>query len=41
MHANTVYYRLERIAERTGCDVRRVEELIDLLLAVSIVSGGE
>ncbi len=41
VHANTVYYRLERIAERTGCDVRRVEELIDLLLAVSIVSGSE
>ena len=39
VHANTVYYRLERIAERTGCDVRRVEELIDLLLAVSLVSG--
>jgi hypothetical protein len=41
VHANTVYYRLERIAERTGCDVRRVEELIDLLLAVSIVTGSE
>jgi hypothetical protein len=39
VHPNTVYYRLERIAERTGCDVRRVEEVIDLLLAVSIVSG--
>ncbi|NYI09846.1 helix-turn-helix domain-containing protein [Nocardioides marinus] len=39
VHANTVYYRLERIAERTGCDVRRVEELIDLLLAVSLVTG--
>ena len=39
VHANTVYYRLERIAERTGCDVRRVEELIDLLLAVSLVAG--
>jgi len=41
VHANTVYYRLERIADRTGCDVRRVEELIDLLLAVSIVAGSE
>lgn len=41
VHANTVHYRLERIAERTGCDVRRVEHLIDLLLAVSIVSGSE
>lgn len=41
VHANTVYYRLERIAERTGCDVRRVEELIDLLLAISLVTGSE
>lgn len=39
VHPNTVYYRLERIAERTGCDVRRVEELIDLLLAVRLVRG--
>ncbi|NYG56561.1 PucR family transcriptional regulator [Nocardioides perillae] len=39
VHPNTVYYRLERIAERTGCDVRRVEELIDLLLAVGLVRG--
>lgn len=37
VHANTVYYRLDRIAERTGCDVRRVEELIDLLVAVRLV----
>lgn len=39
VHPNTVYYRLERIAERTGCDVRRVDELIDLLLAVRLVRG--
>lgn len=37
VHANTVYYRLERIAERTGCDLRRVEQLIELLLAVRLV----
>lgn len=39
VHPNTVYYRLERITERTGCDVRRVDELIDLLLAVRLVRG--
>ena len=39
VHPNTVYYRLERIAERTGCDVRQVDELIDLLLAVRLVRG--
>jgi hypothetical protein len=37
VHANTIYYRLERMAERTGCDVRRVEDLIDLLLAVRLI----
>lgn len=36
-HVNTVYYRLGRIAERTGRDVRCAEELIDLLLAVRLV----
>ncbi|MEJ7795478.1 MAG: helix-turn-helix domain-containing protein [Nocardioides sp.] len=37
VHVNTVYYRLQRIAERTDCDIRRVEELIDLLVAVRVV----
>jgi hypothetical protein len=41
VHANTVYYRLERMAERTGCDVRRVEDLIDLLLAVRLIRAGD
>jgi transposase len=26
LHVNTAYYRLERIAERTGCDLRRLAE---------------
>lgn len=39
VHANTVYYRLERISERTGCDVRRVESIIELLVAVGVVAG--
>lgn len=38
VHANTIYYRLERISERTGCDTHRVEDLIDLLLAVRLMS---
>jgi hypothetical protein len=36
-HVNTVYYRLGRIAERTGRDVRSAEDLIDLLLAVRLL----
>ncbi|MGW0700080.1 helix-turn-helix domain-containing protein [Streptomyces sp. NPDC002867] len=27
LHVNTAYYRLERIAERTGCDLRRFSVL--------------
>jgi DNA-binding PucR family transcriptional regulator len=39
VHANTVYYRLERITERTGCDLRRVAEVIELLLAVRLLTA--
>lgn len=39
VHVNTMYYRLERIAERTGCDVRRVEEMIELLLAFRVLAA--
>ncbi len=33
IHVNTMYYRLDRIADRTGCDLRCVSEVIELLLA--------
>ena len=33
LHVNTAYYRLERIAERTGLDLRKLPEVIDLLVA--------
>ena len=39
IHVNTVYYRLDRIAERTGYDLRRLDQVIDLLLAVRLVVG--
>ena len=39
IHVNTVYYRLDRIAERTGYDLRRLDQVIDLLLAVLLVDG--
>lgn len=39
VHVNTMYYRLERIAERTGCDLRRIDEVIELLLAVRMLSA--
>lgn len=39
VHVNTMYYRLERIAERTGCDLRRVDQMIELLLAVRVLAA--
>jgi len=36
MHVNSVYYRLERIAERSGCDLRRFTELQELIIAVRL-----
>ncbi|MDQ8706094.1 helix-turn-helix domain-containing protein [Streptomyces sp. LHD-70] len=37
MHVNTAYYRLERIAERTGCDLRRFADVLELLIAVRLL----
>lgn len=33
MHVNTVRYRLSRIEERTGCELRRFGDVLDLLVA--------
>jgi DNA-binding PucR family transcriptional regulator len=38
LHVNTAYYRLERIAERTGLDLRKLPEVIDLLVAVRLLA---
>ncbi|MFI0468961.1 PucR family transcriptional regulator [Saccharopolyspora sp. 5N102] len=38
VHVNTAYYRLERIAERTGRDLRRVADVIELLIAVRLLA---
>jgi DNA-binding PucR family transcriptional regulator len=37
-HVNTVYYRLERIAERSGCDLRRVVDVQEMLLAIRLLA---
>jgi hypothetical protein len=37
VHVNTAYYRLERIAERTGCDLRRFTDVQELLIAVRLL----
>ena len=38
VHVNTIYYRLDRISARTGHDLRRLGEVIDLLLAVRLLA---
>jgi DNA-binding PucR family transcriptional regulator len=39
LHVNTAYYRLERIAERTGCDLRRLADVVELLIAIRLLGG--
>ena len=39
IHVNTAHYRLGRIAERTGCDLRRVGDLIELLIAARLADA--
>ena len=40
LHVNTAYYRLERIAERTGCDLRRLADVTELLIAIRLLGAG-
>jgi sugar diacid utilization regulator len=39
VHPNTARYRLAKIEERTGCDLRRVTDVIDLLIAVRVAEA--
>jgi PucR C-terminal helix-turn-helix domain/GGDEF-like domain len=39
IHVNTAHYRLARIAERTGLDLRRVGHLIEILIAARLADG--
>jgi sugar diacid utilization regulator len=36
VHVNTARYRLDRIAERTGCDLRRMEDVLELVIAIRL-----
>jgi sugar diacid utilization regulator len=36
IHVNTAHYRLGKIAERTGCDLRRISDVIELLIATRV-----
>ena len=39
VHVNTAHYRLARIAERTGADMRSLGDLVELLVAAQIGIG--
>jgi sugar diacid utilization regulator len=39
IHVNTAHHRLGRIAERTGRDLRRLADVIDLLIAIRLLDG--
>lgn len=39
IHVNTAHYRLAKIAERTGCDLRRMDDLIEILIAARLADA--
>jgi PucR C-terminal helix-turn-helix domain/GGDEF-like domain len=39
VHVNTAHYRLGRIAERTGCDLRNFGDLIEILIAARLADA--
>jgi sugar diacid utilization regulator len=39
VHVNTARYRLARVAERTGCDLRRITDVVELLIAARLVGA--
>lgn len=39
VHVNTTHYRLGRIAERTGCELRNIPDLIEILIAERMARG--
>jgi sugar diacid utilization regulator len=40
IHVNTAHYRLARISERTGCDLHRVADLVEILIAARLAEAG-
>jgi sugar diacid utilization regulator len=39
VHVNTAHYRLGKIAERTGCDLRSISDVLELLIAIKLARG--
>ncbi|MEW1719124.1 helix-turn-helix domain-containing protein [Streptomyces sp. NPDC093109] len=40
VHINTAHHRLARVEERTGCGLRRLADLQELLIAIRLFAGG-
>lgn len=36
LHTNTAHYRLNRIAEQTGSDLRSLADVLDLVIAIHL-----
>jgi hypothetical protein len=36
VHVNTAHYRLARVSEKTGCDMRSLSDVIELLIAIKL-----
>jgi sugar diacid utilization regulator len=41
VHVNTTHYRLGKIAERTGRDLRSISDVLDLLIAIRLAQEGD
>jgi DNA-binding PucR family transcriptional regulator len=39
LHPNTVHYRLRRLEELTGRDVRHFQDVVDLVAALRLLQG--
>jgi len=39
VHVNTAHHRLARIEEKTGCDLRRLSDVQELLVAIKLATG--
>jgi DNA-binding PucR family transcriptional regulator len=39
VHVNTARYRLGKIEEETGCNLRHMDDVLDLLVAVRLFAG--
>ena len=39
VHVNTAHHRLSRIEEKTGCDLRDLADVQELLIAIKLLDG--